>query len=94
MAHHVDQLHPRIQAVDPQTGQITPFFFKWLVAMWERSGGPDDAVAAIELIDDLLEKGSKISELEKRLEDLELQLALLTNTKETDDDKRYALMIS
>lgn len=38
------RLHPRIQAVVTDTGVLTPFFFKWLVALWERTGGFDDAI--------------------------------------------------
>lgn len=42
------RLHPRIQAVVSDTGILTPFFFKWLVALWERTGGFDDAIATLE----------------------------------------------
>lgn len=41
---HVDRLHPRITAVDLKTGVLTPFLFKWLIALWERTGGPSDFV--------------------------------------------------
>jgi len=44
------RLHPRIQAVDTESGLLTPFFFKWLIGLWERSGGFDDAVASLETV--------------------------------------------
>jgi hypothetical protein len=42
------RLHPRIQAIVPDTGIMTPFFFKWLVSLWERTGGYDDVISTIE----------------------------------------------
>lgn len=44
------RLHPRIQAVDTESGLLTPFFFKWLIGLWERSGGYEDAVASLETV--------------------------------------------
>ena len=40
----LDQLHPRIQATEPETGLLTPFFFRWLVQLYERVGGPNDFI--------------------------------------------------
>jgi len=48
MTNHVDRLHPRIQAIDPDSGLLTPFFFKWLVAIWERTGGHTDYISTIQ----------------------------------------------
>ena len=45
----VGRLHPRIQAVVTDTGVLTPFFFKWLITLWERTGGFDDAVTATQI---------------------------------------------
>lgn len=43
------RLHPRIQAVVSETGVLTPFFFKWLVTLWERTGGFDDAISPAQI---------------------------------------------
>ena len=112
---HIDQFHQRIQIVDPNTGQMTPFFFRVLNGMYERLGGSDDVILEIEngelyetgmsdsrLIEvssqlnelELLveTKDSQIRELEKRIEDLEKELDLIIQPKDSNS-KEYALVI-
>lgn len=69
----INQLHQRIQAVDPNTGQLTPHFFRWLVYVWERTGGPDDAIEELEH-GELYEPGtidSALVEAKDQLDELE-----------------------
>ena len=74
---HVDRLHPRVPIVDPKTGEPTLFFFRWLLSMWERSGGPTDKIEDLE--DELGEIPTVdpyLVELEKKVRQLEIELAL------------------
>lgn len=42
MTTHIDQLHPRTQFVDPETGLLTVQGYRFLTQSYERSGGPND----------------------------------------------------
>ena len=86
MTKHVDRLHPRIQAVDPQSGLLTPFFFKWLVQVFERIGGPDDAIADVEQ-GELYEPGitdSHLTNTQTSLVGLQNEFDSLTNARITE----------
>lgn len=72
---HLDQLHPRIQAVELDTGLLTRPFFRWLSQLYERVGGPEDFIADTE-IGDLYESSiseSRTDVTKKQLEDLETE---------------------
>ena len=80
---HVDQLHPRIQAVDLETGELTPFFFKYFVQLWERVGGPDDFIEDVQN-GEVYEPGiadSRLIELEKRVQAIELDQDMANDSR-------------
>lgn len=74
---HVDQIHPRIQAVNLETGELTPFFFKYLVQLWERTGGPGDFIADFEDSDEIGLTNTQTVEVDKRV-------TALTNERNLD----------
>lgn len=74
---HVDRLHPRITAVDIKTGVLTPFLFKWLIALWERTGGPNDFVDEEEADEyDTNIVDTNLLTLSKRVASLEVEVDL------------------
>jgi hypothetical protein len=80
---HVDQIHPRVQAVNLETGELTPFFFKFLVKIWERTGGPNDFIDDA-LNDDTYESGtidSNLVALEQRVQALELDRDMAVDSR-------------
>lgn len=75
---HLDQLHPRVALIDVATGMPTRFFLRWLTQLYERTGGPDDAIEQVE-IGELYETGavdSRLTELQKQVEELETETDL------------------
>ena len=75
---HVDQLHPRLQAVDIKTGELTPFFFRFLAQLWERTGGPDDFINAIENTQYENYIDGNVVELSEKITDFRYEQALNT----------------
>ena len=89
---HLDQLHPRIQAVEPETGLLTRPFFRWLTQLYEKLGGPSDFIQDLE-IGELYEPGITDSQLivvKKQLNDLqnELDVSPIWETKYTEIKKQ------
>jgi hypothetical protein len=71
---HLDQLHPRVQAVNPETGLLTRSFFRWLIQLYERTGGANDLIETANFdSSNMFYSESKISELEKELNSLMIE---------------------
>jgi hypothetical protein len=86
----LDQLHPRIQATEPETGLLTPFFFRWLVQLYERVGGPDDFIVELQQ-GELSEIGlisSTIVDLRKTVEGYQNERDLDSNSLITELQKK------
>ena len=87
---HIDQLHPKTQFVDPQTGELTVAAFRFLNQTRERLGGPSDAISDTQN-GELYEPGitdSQLVELKKKVEELEILLDLNqpTNIEQLKND--------
>lgn len=90
---HVDQIHPRIQAVNLETGQLTPFLFKYLVQLWERSGGPNDFIADMEDTDEIGLTNTQTDEVNKRITELRNERNLDSPSSEIAElDKRITAL--
>ena len=74
---HLDQLHPKLQAVEPNTGLLTRPFFRWLVQLYERVGGPEDFIASVDIreLSLLGLTDSKITEQEKEIAALDVEVS-------------------
>lgn len=90
---HADQLHHRVQVVDPETGLLTPFFFRWLVALYERTGGPDDLIANTEMQLNLNPNDPRLNDLLNKVQQLEIE-SIYSATQQKQNDKQYALLFS
>lgn len=71
---NVDQIHPRLQAIDLKTGQLTPFFYKFLAGIWEKVGGFDDFILNIVLSDLEYSGYTDTNNLRKEFEDFKKEL--------------------
>jgi hypothetical protein len=74
---NVDLLHSKTQAVDPETGLLTRPFFRWLTQLYERTGGPYDDIASVDIRELSLIglTDSKITEQEKEIAALDVELS-------------------
>jgi len=81
MSNHVDRLHPRIQAVEPTTGVLTPFFFKWLVQVWERTGGFGDFIADATIQSVEISSSSLAYGIQDDIEDINRQLSVNSDSR-------------
>lgn len=71
---HADQLHHRLQVVNPEDGLMTPFFFRWLVQLYERTGGPTDSIGNIESeILYIRVTDSQLTDLKNKLDGLHIE---------------------
>lgn len=71
MSNHVDQLHPRVQFVDTNSGLLTPFAFKWLVQVYKKLGGPQDFVDDNDNSFEYTVNEAMIANLQKNVENLQ-----------------------
>jgi len=74
MTHTTDQIHPRVQLIN-QDGTPTPFFLKWLVSVWEKTGATGDIIQEIE-IGELHEPGVEtgyVVEVDENIEPYDFQ---------------------
>lgn len=70
---------PRKWADDPELAPTIQYVWRYLYDLRERTGGDDDAVAALEdsALYDVGIKGAEIAEIIKQIEELRIQLAFL-----------------
>lgn len=91
---------PRAFTQDPETRAFFEYFIRWAHDMWQRSGAGDDYIEEI-TYGDLYEYGvdtGRITELDKRLCDLEIDFDTASHRVDVDqkdeDVLRYALMMN
>lgn len=92
------RLHPKIKCINPDTGLLEPFFFKWLVSLWERTGGFDDYIAIGEISNVEITNTSFASDIQTEFESIEKALAVSSDSRiatlqdQIDDVQREAAL--